>query len=129
MKAVGIILLVLGLAGLGGGVYGMTQEQAARDTIAEKQTLLREAIPGIEEELKLKLDDIGDLVAIDREIKDNFMIPEGTRNAAWDILDAMGDEEDMAMVKLGGLAGGGGLLVVGLLLTVLGSRKKTSQFA
>lgn len=127
MKVVGIIFLVLGLAGLGGGVYGMTQEQAARDTIAEKQNLLRETFPDLE--TAAKLDDIGDLVAIDRELKDNVMIPQGTRDAAWDILNAMGDEEDMAMAKMGGFAGGGGLLVVGLLLTGLGSRKKTSQFA
>jgi hypothetical protein len=127
MKVVGIIFLVLGLAGLGGGVYGMQQEQAARDTISEKQTLLRETFPDLES--AAKLDDIGDLVAIDRELKDNFMIPEGTRDAAWDILNAMGDEEDMKMAKMGGFAGGGGLLAVGLLLTVLGSRKKTSQFA
>jgi hypothetical protein len=127
MKVVGIIFLVLGLAGLGGGVYGMQQEQAARDTISEKQTLLRETFPDLES--AAKLDDIVDLVAIDRELKDNFMIPEGTRDAAWDILNAMGDEEDMKMAKMGGFAGGGGLLAVGLLLTVLGSRKKTSQFA
>ncbi|HLT36552.1 MAG TPA: hypothetical protein VK034_09705 [Enhygromyxa sp.] len=124
MKTVGIILLVLGLAGLGGGVYGMTQEQAARDTIAQKQNLLREAAPTIETELGLKLDDIADLVAIDRAIKDNVMLPDDVRNAAWDILNAMGDEEDMAKVKLGGFAGGGGLLVIGLLLFVLGARKQ-----
>jgi hypothetical protein len=129
MKAVGIIFLVLGLAGLGGGAYGMTQEKAAHDTIEQKQTLLRKEIPGIETELGLKLDDIGDLVAIDREIKDNPLLPADVQNAAWDILNAMGDEEEMGMVKLGGLAGGGGFLVVGLLLTVLGSRKKKSQFA
>jgi hypothetical protein len=129
MKVVGIIFLVLGLAGLGGGAYGMTQEKAAQDTIDQKQTLLRKEIPGIETELNLKLDDIGDLVAIDREIKDNPLLPADVQNAAWDILNAMGDEEDMAMVKLGGFAGGGGLLVVGLLLTVLGSRKNKSQFA
>jgi hypothetical protein len=129
MKVVGIIFLVLGLSGLGGGAYGMTQEKAAQDTIDQKQTLLRKEIPGIETDLGLKLDDIGDLVAIDREIKDNPLLPADVQNAAWDILNAMGDEEDMAMVKLGGLAGGGGLLVVGLLLTVLGSRKNKSQFA
>jgi hypothetical protein len=129
MKAIGIIFLVLGLAGLGGGVYGMTQEQAARDTIEQKQNLLRKEIPGIETELALKLDDIGDLVAIDREIKDNPLLPSDVQNAAWDILNAMGDEEDMAMAKLAGFAGGGGFLVIGLLLTVLGGRKKKSQFA
>lgn len=128
MKVVGIIFLVLGLAGLGGGAYGMTQEKAARDTIDEKQTLLRESAPGLEENLGLSLDDIGDLVAIDRGIKDDITLTNEIRNAAWDILNAMGEEEDMAMVKLVGFAGGGGLLVVGLLLTVLGSRKK-SQFA
>lgn len=129
MKVVGIIFLVLGLAGLGGGVYGMTQEQAARDTIDQKKTLLREAAPGLETDLGMKLDDIGDLVAIDRAIKDDLLLPDDVRNAAWDILNAMGDEEDMAMVKLGGLGGGGGLLVLGLLLTVLGGRKNKSQFA
>lgn len=126
MKAVGIIFLVLGLAGLGGGVYGMTQEQAARDTIAQKQDLLRDAAPGIEKDLGLDLSDIEDLVAIDRAIKDDFMLPEDVRNAAWDILNAMGDEEEMAMVKLGGFAGGGGGLVIGLVLFGLGMRKKST---
>lgn len=127
MKTVGIIFLVLGLAGLGGGVYGMTQEQAARDTIDEKKALLRKAAPGLEEDLGLDLDDVVDLVAIDRETKDNVMLPEDVRNAAWDILGAMGDEEDMAMVKLGGFAGGGVGSVLGLLLIVLGGRKKNDQ--
>lgn len=129
MKAVGIIFLVLGLAGLGGGVFGMTQEQAARETIEQKQALLRESAPGLEKDLGLKLDDIGDLVAIDRATKDDLLLPDDVRNAAWDILNAMGDEEEMGMAKLVGLAGGGGLLVVGLLLTVLGGRKNKSQFA
>jgi hypothetical protein len=125
MRAAGIILLVLGLAGLGGGAYGMTQEQAARDTIAEKQKLLREAAPGLEKDLGVDLNDIADLVAIDRVTKDDPLLPDDVRNAAWDILGAMGDEEDMAMVKLGGFAAGGGLSVVGLFLFVLGSRKKS----
>jgi hypothetical protein len=129
MKAVGIIFLVLGLAGLGGGVYGMTQEQAARETIDQKQSLLRESAPGLEKDLGLKLDDIADLVAIDRATKDDIMLPEDVRNAAWDILGAMGDEEEMGMIKLGGFAAGGGLAVIGLLLTVLGGRKNKSQFA
>jgi hypothetical protein len=129
MKAVGIIFLVLGLVGLGGGVYGMTQEQAARDTIEQKQTLLRDAAPGLEKDLGLSLDDIGDLVAIDMATKDDILLPDDVRNAAWDILNAMGDEEDMAMVKLGGLGGGGGLTALGLLFVGLGSRKKKSQFA
>jgi hypothetical protein len=128
MKAVGIIFLVLGLAGLGGGAYGMTQEKAAHDTIAQKQALLRESFPGLEKELDLSLDDIGDLVAIDQTIKGDLMMPEDVRNAAWDILGAMGDEEEMGMVKLGGFAGGGGFFALGLLLFVLGGRKKTSQF-
>jgi hypothetical protein len=125
MKAVGIILLVLGLAGIGGGAYGMTKEQAARDTIDSNQKLLREAMPGIEEELDLDLDDIADLVAIDRALKDNFMAPDEVRNAAWDILGAMGDEEEMAMVKTVGLAAGSVLTTLGLLLVVLSLRKKT----
>jgi hypothetical protein len=125
MKAVGIIFLVLGLAGLGGGAYGMTQEQAARDTIADKQKLLRDAAPGIETDLGLDLDNIADLVAIDRAIKDDIMLPDDVRNAAWDILDAMGDEEDMAMAKKGGFAGGGVGLVLGLLFLGLGMRKKS----
>jgi hypothetical protein len=129
MKAVGIIFLVLGLVGLGGGVYGMTQEQAARDTIEQKQTLLRDAAPGLEKDLGLSLDDIGDLVAIDMATKDDILLPDDVRNAAWDILNAMGDEEDMAMVKLGGLGGGGGLLALGVLFVALGSRKNKSQFA
>jgi hypothetical protein len=124
MKVVGIILLVLGLAGLGGGVYGMQGEQKAKDTIAEKQKLLRDAAPGLEKDLGLDLNDIVDLVAIDRAIKDDFMLPDDVRNAAWDILGAMGDEEDMAAVKTGGFAAGGGLSAVGLLLLVLGMRKK-----
>lgn len=124
MKIVGIILLVLGLAGLGGGAYGMTEEQKARDTITTKQQLLRDAAPGIEKDLGLDLTNIKDLVAIDQAIKDDFMLPDDVRNAAWDILMAMGDEEDMAKVKLGGFAGGGGLSVLGLLLVVLGSRNK-----
>lgn len=124
MKAVGIIFLVLGLVGLGGGAYGMTQEQAAHDTIEQKQKLLREAVPGLEKNIGLDLNDIVDLVTIDQVVKDDFMLPDDVRNAAWDILNAMGDEEDMAMVKLGGFAGGGGLLVIGLLLFVLGGRKK-----
>ncbi|MFV8749818.1 hypothetical protein ACNOYE_04655 [Nannocystaceae bacterium ST9] len=124
MKVVGIIFLVLGLGGLGGGVYGMTQEQAARDTIVEKQELLRKAAPGLEKDLGVDLNNIVDLVAIDRVTKDDIMLPDDVRNAAWDILNAMGDEEDMAAVKLGGFAGGGGGLAIGLLLVVLGSRKK-----
>jgi hypothetical protein len=129
MKVVGIIFLVLGLAGLGGGVYGMTQEQAARETIDKNQSLLREAAPGLEKDLGLSLDDIGDLVAIDRVTKDDILLPDDVRNAAWDILNAMGDEEEMAMAKLGGFAGGGGLTALGLLFVGLGSRKKKSQFA
>jgi hypothetical protein len=124
MKVVGIILSFLGLAGIGGGVYGMTKEQAARDTIDAKQKLLREAAPGLEEDLDLDLDDIADLVAIDRVTKDDVMLPDDVRNAAWDILDAMGDEEDMAMVKTGGFAAGGVLTTLGLLLVVLSLRKK-----
>ncbi len=124
MKVVGIIFLVLGLAGLGGGAYGMTEEQKARDTIATNQQALRDELPMLETELKLKLDDIEDLVAIDRALKDDFLAPEKIRNAAWDILGAMGDEEDMAKVKMGGFAGGGGLLALGLLFIGLGSRKK-----
>jgi hypothetical protein len=127
MKAVGIIFLVLGLAGLGGGAYGMTQEKAAHDTIAEKQGLLRESFPGLEKDLGLSLDDIGDLVAIDQTIKDDSLMPEDVRNAAWDILGAMGDEEEMGMVKLGGFAGGGVFFALGALLTLLGGKKK-SQF-
>jgi hypothetical protein len=127
MKAVGIIFLVLGLAGLGGGAYGMTQEKAAHDTIAEKQDLLRESFPGLEKDLGLSLDDIGDLVAIDQTIKDDSLMPEDVRNAAWDILGAMGDEEEMGMVKLGGFAGGGVFFALGALLTLLGGKKK-SQF-
>jgi hypothetical protein len=129
MKAVGIIFLVLGLVGLGGGAYGMTQEKAARDTIEQKQTLLRDAAPGLEKDLGLSLDDIGDLVAIDMATKDDLLLPDDVRNAAWDILNAMGDEEEMGMVKLGGLAGGGGLFGLGLLLFLLGGRKNKSQFA
>jgi hypothetical protein len=127
MKVVGIIFLVLGLGGLGGGVYGMTQEQAARDTIDQKKTVLRDALPGLEQELGISLDNIGDLVAIDRVMQDDFMLPDDVRNAAWDILDAMGEEEDMGMVKMGGFGAGGGFLAIGLLLFALGSRKK-SQF-
>ena len=126
MKVVGIIFLVLGLAGLGGGAYGMTEEKKAHDTIEQKQNLLREAAPGIEKDLGLNLSDIADLVAIDRAIKDDFMLPEDVRNAAWDILDAMGDEEEMGMVKMGGFAGGGGLFAIGALLFGLGMRKKSA---
>jgi hypothetical protein len=127
MKAVGIIFLVLGLAGLGGGAYGMTQEKAAHDTITQKQGLLRESFPGLEKDLGLSLEDIGDLVAIDQTIKDDSLMPEDVRNAAWDILNAMGDEEEMGMVKLGGFAGGGVFFALGALLTLLGGKKK-SQF-
>ncbi len=124
MKIAGIILLVLGLAGLGGGAYGMTEEQKARDTIADRQKLLRDTAPTLETELGLDLDDIKDLVALDQAIKDDIMLPDNVRNAAWDILMAMGDEEDMANVKKAGFGGGGGLTLIGLLLVVLGSRKK-----
>jgi hypothetical protein len=102
----------------------MTQEQAARDTIAAKQSLLRETFPGLEQEANISYDDIADLVAVDRELKDNFMAPPDVREAAWDILDAMGDEEDNAMLKKGGFAGGGGLLTIGIVLLGLGMRKK-----
>jgi hypothetical protein len=124
MKIAGIILLVLGLAGLGGGAYGMTEEQKARDTIAERQKLLRDTAPTLETELGLDLGDIKDLVALDQAIKDDIMLPDNVRNAAWDILMAMGDEEDMANVKKAGFGGGGGLTLIGLLLVVLGSRNK-----
>lgn len=124
MKIAGIILLVLGLAGLGGGAYGMTEEHKARDTIADRQKLLRDTAPTLETELGLDLDDIKDLVALDQAIKDDIMLPDNVRNAAWDILMAMGDEEDMANVKKAGFGGGGGLTLIGLLLVVLGSRKK-----
>lgn len=126
MKVAGIIFLVLGLAGLGGGAYGMTQEKAARDTIEQKQQLLRDAAPGLEKDLGLSLDNIVDLVAIDRATKDDFMLPDDVRNAAWDILNAMGDEEDNAMVKMGGFGAGGTFLTIGLLLFGLGSRKKSA---
>lgn len=125
MKVVGIILLVLGLAGLGGGAYGMTKEQEARDTIAAKQQLLREAAPGLEKDLGVDLGNIVDLVAIDRVTKDDPFLPDDVRNAAWDILGAMGDEEDMATVKLGGFGAGGVFTAIGLLLFGLGSRKKS----
>ena len=128
MKAIGIIFLVLGLAGLGGGAYGMTQEKAAHETIAEKQALLRESFPGIEQELGLKLDDIKDLVAIDQTIKDDLLMPDNVRNAAWDILNAMGEEEEMGMVKLGGFAGGGVFFLLGAVLFGIGAGKKKSQF-
>lgn len=124
MKIAGIILLVLGLAGLGGGAYGMTEEQKARDTISDRQKVLRDTIPGLETDIGVKLDDIKDLVALDRAIKDDILLPDNVRNAAWDILMAMGDEEDMANVKKAGFGGGGGLTLIGLLLVVLGSRKK-----
>lgn len=124
MKIAGIILLVLGLAGLGGGAYGMTEEQKAHDTIADRQKLLRDTAPTLETELGLDLNDIKDLVALDQAIKDDIMLPDNVRNAAWDILMAMGDEEDMANVKKAGFGGGGGLTLIGLLLVVLGSRNK-----
>jgi hypothetical protein len=124
MKIAGIILLVLGLAGLGGGAYGMTEEQKARDTIAERQKLLRDTAPTLETELGLDLGNIKDLVALDQAIKDDIMLPDNVRNAAWDILMAMGDEEDMANVKKAGFGGGGGLTLIGLLLVVLGGRKQ-----
>ena len=129
MKAVGIILLVLGLAGLGGGVYGMTKEKEAQQTIEQKQKLLRDTFPGLEQEAGVSYDDIADLVAVDREIKDNIMLPDDVRNAAWDILDAMGDEEDMAMAKMGGFGSGGALLTIGLVLFGLGARKKSAAVA
>ncbi len=103
----------------------MTQEQAARETIANKKSLLREAVPGIEKDVGLNLDDIADLVAIDRVMKDDILLADDVRNAAWDILGAMGDEEDMAKAKLGGFAGGGTALALGLILFVVGGRKKT----
>lgn len=124
MRIAGIILLVLGLAGLGGGAYGMTEEQKARDTIADRQKLLRDTIPGLETEIGVKLTSIEDLVMLDRAIKDDIMLPDNVRNAAWDILGAMGDEEDMANVKTAGFGGGGALSAIGLLLVVLGGRKK-----
>jgi hypothetical protein len=84
MKIAGIILLVLGLAGLGGGAYGITEEKKARDTIADRQKLLRDTAPTLETELglDLNLNDIKDLVALDRAIKDDIMLLDNVRNAA-----------------------------------------------
>ncbi len=57
------------------------------------------------------------------------MVPEDVRNAAWDILGAMGDEEDMAMAKMGGFGAGGALSLIGVVLFGLGSRKKSAAVA
>ena len=81
IKIAGIILLVLGLAGLGGGAYGITEEKKARDTIADRQKLLRDTAPTLEAELGLDLNDIKDLVALDRAIKDDIMLLDNVRNA------------------------------------------------
>ena len=81
IKIAGIILLVLGLAGLGGGAYGITEEKKARDTIADRQKLLRDTAPTLETELGLDLNDIKDLVALDRAIKDDIMLLDNVRNA------------------------------------------------
>lgn len=103
MKKAGIVILVLGILGLGVGVFGLISEQSARGTIEEKQALLSETVPELTD--VADLNDVADLVSIERMLSGDPSHPPEVQSAATDILDAMGDEQDMVTVKLGGLAG------------------------
>ena len=121
MKKAGIVILVLGILGLGVGVFGLISEQSARGTIEEKQALLSETVPELTD--VADLNDVADLVSIERMLSGDPSHPPEVQSAATDILDAMGDEQDMVTVKLGGLAGGGVLALLGGLLFVLGRKR------
>jgi len=123
MKALGVILLVLGLGGVGLGVYGMMEISAADATIAENTEHLEKMFPNAKGDIDFT--SIEDLVAIDRFLKNEPLAEHP--DAAWDILNAMGDRQDAENMQLYGFAGGGGLAFVGVSFLVLGIRKKPAE--
>jgi len=125
MRIVGIILLVLGLAGIGAGVYGMMTLEECDSVISTNTSTLREKFPELEGVADLT--SISDLVAVDRILKDSGDL--ATKYLAWNILMAMGDKDDATMIQNVGFGAGGGLFVVGLLLTLLGGKKKKTADA
>lgn len=120
MKALGIILILLGLGGIGVGIYGMTEVSSAEEKIATNTDHLEEMLPGMSEDFDFT--DVETLVQIDRALKDQALAEYP--DAAWNILMAMGDKEDGELMQTYGYPAGGGLLLVGIILLVLGGRKK-----
>ena len=119
MRKAAIVLIVLGVLGCGLGVYGIVMTQSATDIIENNTKTLHDKFPRLKDAADLTK--IEDLIAVDRVLKDKGD-PE-TKDLAWDILNAMMDQEDGENLRNYSFGGGGLLLVIGLALFFIGAKK------